>query len=135
MLVQVNWHNYKGEQVAEHKVRVKTSACVRDVLQRLQDIEPEAKKAKALRLMEVLHSKIYKVPAALIYALLAAGKTYSIVANQKGGFTASCTTPVVGLLICHRGNLRRMSPNARLSSSLADMAQVQVLPLSARVLA
>lgn len=59
--MQVNWHNYKGEQVAEHKVRVGTSASVREVLGRLRDIEPEAKKAKALRLMEVLHSKVYKV--------------------------------------------------------------------------
>ena len=59
--MQVNWHNYKGEQVAEHLVRVKTGACVKHVLEKLREIEPEAKKAKTLRLMEVLHSKVYKV--------------------------------------------------------------------------
>ena len=66
---QVNWHNYKGEQVAEHKVRVKTAACVSEVLEKLREIEPEAKRAKALRLMEVLHSKVYKVSFVLVTLL------------------------------------------------------------------
>ena len=45
----------------EHLVRVKTSACVKDVLEKLREIEPEAKKAKVLRMMEVLPPKVYKV--------------------------------------------------------------------------
>ena len=47
--------------MAEHLVRVKTGACVKDVLEKLREVEPEAKRAKSLRMMEVLHSKVYKV--------------------------------------------------------------------------
>ena len=47
--------------MTEHKVRVMNNACVKDVMEKLREIEPEAGKAKALRLMEVLHSRVYKV--------------------------------------------------------------------------
>ena len=47
--------------MAEHLVRVQTGACVKEVLEKLREMEPEAKKAKTLRMMEVLHSKVYKV--------------------------------------------------------------------------
>ena len=66
--VQVSWHNAKGEQVTEHRVRVSKDAKVADLLEALREKEAEAAGAQELRLMDILHSKIYKAcPCSLLF--------------------------------------------------------------------
>lgn len=64
--VKVSWHNQRGEQIREHKLRVPKDAAVSDLIAALQNAEPDAAKAKGIRLMETLNSKIYKVGAKLV---------------------------------------------------------------------
>ena len=65
----MSWHNQRGEQVHEHKLRVPKDAAVSDLIAALQNVEPEAAKAKGIRLMETLNSKIYKVGLACYFLL------------------------------------------------------------------
>ena len=76
--MQVSWHNAKGEQVTEHRVRVSKDAKVADLLDALREKEAEAAGAKELRLMDILHSKIYKVcPRSLLFTSCVTSATHT----------------------------------------------------------
>ena len=62
MVLQVGWHNAKGELVSEHTVRLPRDSTVQQVLdevKRLANADPEAE----LRMLEICHNKIFKVSA------------------------------------------------------------------------
>ena len=59
-MMQVYWHNLKGEQVREHKLRLNKAASVNELLIKIAEAEPEAKD-KHLRLLETSDTKIFKV--------------------------------------------------------------------------
>lgn len=59
--MQLSWHSERGEQVREHRVRVPRDSTVGDLLEALRSIDEDAAKAKQLRLLETLNSKIYRV--------------------------------------------------------------------------
>lgn len=61
VILQVHFHNDKTEFVGEHVVRLPRDACVGDVLGELASRLGEEHKGRQLRLLEVYHSKIYKV--------------------------------------------------------------------------
>lgn len=59
-MLQVGWHNAKGELVSEHTVRLPRDSTVQQVLdevKRLANADPQAE----LRMLEICHNKIFKV--------------------------------------------------------------------------
>ena len=60
LVLQVGWHNAKGELVSEHTVRLPRDSTVQQVLdevKRLANADPQAE----LRMLEICHNKIFKV--------------------------------------------------------------------------
>jgi hypothetical protein len=60
-VLQVHFHNDKTEFVGEHVVRLPRDACVGDVLRELGSRLGPDYAGRQLRLLEVYHSRIYKV--------------------------------------------------------------------------
>ena len=59
-MLQVGWHNAKGELVSEHAIRLTHDSTVQQVLDKVRQVA-NADPQTELRMLEVFQSKIFKV--------------------------------------------------------------------------